>query len=127
MLRRIKQAIETFEKRKPAAHDPDIIFVEEQKQELTRLSRFLGTSIESLILSMGAAFIGYFVEKLLTPKHVVLSVGAVTGLASGIALLILNHAFHSMNHRIGLQLRLGERLAPYFGHRLYHTYRVLRG
>lgn len=127
MFQRLRQTIEVFTARKPAAHQvPDIVFVEEQKEEFSKLSKTIGKLMEASLLALIAGTVGYYAE-LIAPKHTTLSVGTITGLATAAVFWVTNQFIHNLNVKVGLKLRIGERLDPYFGHRLYETYRILRG
>jgi hypothetical protein len=129
MFRRIRETIEAFRSDKPAPHAvPDLIFVQEQKQELTSISRHIGRLFEGLLLTFAGGIVGEVAWKSLASKNLIhVSVGMTIGITSAISVWIGHALLNRLNEKVRFKLKIGERLAPYFGHRLYETYRILKG
>src|SRR5882672_699049 len=104
---------------------PDIIFKEEEDQEVSKISRFISNSIGffavAVVFGASSAFI---IKKLPVVKSQNVTV------AVGIFAIILSQVWHHfaqvIQNRIQGALRIGERIGPYFGRKITKAVRILR-
>jgi len=92
----------------------------------SRSSKFIGRLIElGVMLAIGAA-IGYAVH-LFFPQKQTASIGPIAGALGSLLTLALDHPVGNIMASVRKYLRIGERVAPYFGHRIESTHQVLKG
>jgi hypothetical protein len=106
---------------------PDIIFEEEQpRAEVGRISSFIGTSIEILVVSTIIGMLSApMVTRFLSHEHA--NVLTAVGFLASLLAFGAHRLIEDLNKHIRLQLRIGERIAPYFGHKISRTFQMLRG
>jgi len=92
----------------------------------SRFSSFGGKLFEGAFFFAVVAACGKYAGAWLHSK-VELSVSTLTALVSGLAAIIGQRLLDEANHKLLLQLKIGQRLAPYFGHRLERSYKILKG
>ncbi len=105
----------------------DIAFEEEQPVEVTRVSRIIGGMIEVIVVSL---VIGLFAAPLLTrlwPLHTVANVSERTAIVAAILGMVFMHFFERIKSEIGNRLKIRDKVAPYFGHKITSAYRTIRG
>lgn len=128
MLRRVRETIRIL--RKPSENlftKPDIVFSEEPEVRTSGISRVIGGFIEVAVLAFAAGYVGSLVGHALFPKQTGFSVGTLSGIVAALLSLLGYQCLHVLNSKLQLRLKIGERIAPYFGHRLGRTYRTLKG
>jgi hypothetical protein len=112
------------------ASGPDAVIVEEQKTSISNASRRIARFIEVILVSYAAGFgmtkIWDVSARFFSGKHSV----SVAALMSAVAILSYL-AVEAINGQFQATLRqrldIADKLAPYFGHKLDETFRVLRG
>ena len=105
---------------------PDIKFEQEQPVETSRASRIIGGLIEVLIV---AFVIGAIAAPFLTrflPIRTIADVSRTTAIVAAILGMLVMHFFENFKTAIARRLKIGARVAPYFGHRITRTIRTLR-
>ncbi len=124
MFKRIRQTIKILSYKNEPIH-PDFPSSATDEVEVTRISRTIGGFIEACIILLAAGFVGRYLHDLSPGGRTALSTGVLTGVATALLALLGNWLFDSLNERVRLSLKLGERLAPYFGHKLTESLRIL--
>jgi hypothetical protein len=104
---------------------PDIKFEKEQPVETTRVSRYIGGLIEVLIVSLVIGIIAAPPLARLWPART-FDLNRTTAVVAAILGMLAMHYFEKFKAAIGRRLKIGEKLAPYFGHRITRTITTLR-
>ena len=105
----------------------DIAFEEEKPVEITRVSRAIGGLLEIIVVSL---VIGIFAAPLLTrvwPFRITANVNETTAIIAAILGMLAMHCFERVKSEISKHLQIGEKIAPYFGHKIAETYKIIRG
>jgi hypothetical protein len=109
---------------------PDVVIEQRKPAKTTKAGRTIAYLFEFafvvLVLARIAGYIGLHLEKLIPAVHSV----SLTTLAAAIGIvltLLLDTVRNDILSRVRGRIKLVELLAPYFGHRLDNTIRVLRG
>ncbi len=127
MFRRLQETIRML--RKPSENPftkPDVVFVEELELRVSRVSKAIGGFIEALVLVLVAGYAGSSIAGLF-PKQTGFSVGTLAGITAALLSLFGIQLSNNLNRKLQLHLKIGQQIAPYFGHRLEQTYRTLKG
>ncbi len=107
--------------------EPDIVFEEEPRQEVTKLSKVIGSLVEVFLVSLTIGLVSAPVIHRLFPNKEKVGLATATGIAAAILAFIAQRFLADLNARIRLKLKIGERIAPYFGHKILRTVQTLRG
>jgi hypothetical protein len=107
--------------------EPDIVFEEESRLEASKISKYIGTSIEILAISVTFGLIAVPAVHFLFPAKENASLATITGIAASILSILFYHILDRLNVIVRLKLKIGERIAPYFGHKITRTVQALRG
>jgi hypothetical protein len=130
MFSRIRYAAKVLSYSRPKVSkfdDPDLVFEEQYQSQVSKASARIGEFIEILIVASG---VGFFVGPALLrifPAKPTASLLTITGITVSIVSILANRVIEDINTRIRLQLKIGERLAPYFGHKITKAVQILRG
>jgi hypothetical protein len=130
MFSRIRYAAEVLSYSPPKVHpreQPDIVFQDEERCEITKTSLLIGTFIEILLVSTVIAFCSAPVMHFLFSGKPSASLLTITGFAASLLSIMGVRLFDKVNAHIRLQLKIGEKIAPYFGHKIVRTIQTLRG
>jgi hypothetical protein len=104
---------------------PDISFTDEKKPEISRISKAIAGLIEALVVSaLVGTVISVFHDRLPFNKDF-----KVTGIAAAvvfIALVLYQTLIGRIHNTVEKQLRIGERIAPFFGRRITRVIDVIR-
>jgi hypothetical protein len=126
---RIREAIRIITYREPDS-GPDAVIVDHKVATSSRAGRIISRGLEVLmvvyVLAYVSARISERLSKIIPSTHSV----SVTTIAAaiGVLLMFLVHSIKDdIETKIRTRLNLAEALAPYFGHRLDYTIRVLKG
>ncbi len=103
--------------------EPDIVFEEEPREELTKLSKVIGSLVEVFLVSLTIGLVSAPVIHRLFPAKEKVGLATATGIAAAILAFIAQHFLADLR----LKLKIGERVAPYFGHKILRTVQTLRG
>ncbi|HXN52320.1 MAG TPA: hypothetical protein VN943_10310 [Candidatus Acidoferrum sp.] len=129
MFNRIRYAIKVLSYRSPelSPYDqPDIVFESESPQETTKLSKTLGSFVEVMLVSVAIGFITGWVYRLMPGKgHT--GIATITGIGAALLAFLSQRVIADLDYRLRLKLRIGDKLAPYLGHKILRTVRTLRG
>lgn len=104
----------------------DIAFEEEKAPEVSRVSRFIGVVIEVLVITFG---IGVFVAPAvarLWPARTVANVSTTAAVVAALLTFFSVQLFERFKVKLGAHLKIGEKVAPYFGHRITHAVKIIR-
>lgn len=104
---------------------PDIGFEQERPVETSRVSRYIGGLIEVLIVSLVIGAIAAPPLARLWPTRM-FDLNRTTAVVAAILAMLATHYFERFKAAIGRRLKIGERVAPYFGHRITRTIKTLR-
>lgn len=107
--------------------EPDIVFEEEPRLGISKVSKAIGTFIEILIVAVPIGTVAFPVIHFLFPDKESASLATITGIAAAFLSILGYHILERINVIIRLKLKIGERIAPYFGHKITRTVQVLRG
>lgn len=105
----------------------DVVFVSEPSEPPPKISLAIIAALEALVFAFIFGYLSAFLAKLVLPEKPVASVGVIGGAAVLVLRVLGDRHLHSLGAKVKLRLRIGERLAPYFGRRMERTYRVLKG
>ncbi len=107
--------------------EPDIVFEEESRPETNNISKVIGTFIEILVVSVTVGMVAFPVVHFLFPAKQNASLATITGIAASVLSIVGYHILDKLNVSLRLKLKIGERIAPYFGHKILRTIHTLRG
>jgi len=106
---------------------PDIVFEELDRPQVGRISKVIGFFIELTLVSAGIGIVaGPMIYKLFPAKPTA-SLVTITGFAASLMAFLGQRFLHDINNRIRLHLKIGERISPYFGHKITRAVQILRG
>jgi len=128
MLSRIRYAARVLSTPRVSPYEhADIGFEEEQPVVVSRLSRAIGGLVEVIVVSF---VIGIFAAPFLTrvwPFHTIVDVNRTTATIASILGILATHSYERIKTEIQNHLKIGDKIAPYFGHKITETYKTLRG
>jgi uncharacterized membrane protein YeaQ/YmgE (transglycosylase-associated protein family) len=129
MFSRIREAIRILSY-KPEKRVPDIVVIDEASLPApSRFGKVISTIMEDglLIVLIGilAGKIGSALYHAAPGKS--LSIATIAGALGALFAWIFHSFMNDLKLRLKSQINLSEKLAPYFGHKLDATYRLLRG
>jgi|SRR5579864_5218250 len=104
----------------------DIAFEEEKPVEVTGASRIIGGLIEIVVVSILIGTISVHFLGHLWPVRTVAHVNEATAIIAAILGMLAIHFFEQFKAELGRRLRIRDKVAPYFGHRITHAIRILR-
>ncbi len=107
--------------------EPDIAFEEESRLEISKVSKVIGTFIEILIVSVTLGMVAVPAIHFLFPAKQSASLATITGIAASFLSILFYRILDRLNVIVRLKLKIGERIAPYFGHKITRTVQALRG
>jgi len=107
--------------------EPDIAFEEESRLEISKVSKVIGTFIEILIVSVTLGMVAVPAIHFLFPAKQSASLATITGIAASFLSILFYRILDRLNVIVTLKLKIGERIAPYFGHKIMRTVQALRG
>jgi hypothetical protein len=116
----------SFPEKPDPCDTPDIVFETENPIEVSRVSRTIGSLIGIFLLgvvigtatsSLAAAF-----PKLTT--HGVTTISAIVG---GLLAILWQNLIRDAHSKLEAHLKVGERIAPYFGYKIARTINLLKG
>jgi hypothetical protein len=129
MFSRIREATKIIGYREPQ-HGPDFVIAEHHAPTTSPAGRAISNILEVLIaiytLGYAAGYISEHLTKLI-PSTRSVSINTLTGAIGVLLVLVLNSFRDDIEKKIRARINLADILAPYFGHRLDHTFRVLKG
>jgi len=105
---------------------PDITFEAEEPVEVTRVSGAIGGLIEVIVVSF---LIGIFAAPLLVrlwPARPVANLDHLTAVVAALLAFLASNLFERFKAHIAGSLKIGQRIAPYFGHKIANTSKILR-
>ena len=128
MSSRIRHASEVLFHSSPKKNlheEPDIVFEEVSTTEISGVSKTIGWFIEIAVLSIVVGVVGAPLFIRLLPVHS--DVTTMTAVAAVILTLTFHQIWNGLNEKIRAHLKIGERIAPFFGHKIMRAVRTLRG
>jgi hypothetical protein len=129
MFSRIQDAIRTITYREPET-GPDAVIVERESPTVSAAGKVISHILELVLVVYVLAYAAaYAVDHLMKmiPAARSLSAEIVAGGIGALLAIVLHQFRDDIQARIKARLNLSELLAPYFGHRLDYTIRVLKG
>jgi hypothetical protein len=105
----------------------DIAFEEEKPVEITRVSRAIGGLIEIIVVSLVIGTIAAPLFVRLWPAGPIANVNHMTAVVASMLAMLFTHFFERFKSEIGNRLKIGQRVAPYFGHKITEAFKILRG
>jgi hypothetical protein len=128
MFSRIRYAAHVLSSPRVSSYEhADIGFEEEQPILVSRASRAIGGIVEVIVFSF---VIGIFAAPLLTrvwPFHRILDANRTTAVIASTLGILATLLYERFKTEIVNRLKVGEKIAPYFGHKVTEAYRTLRG
>jgi H+/Cl- antiporter ClcA len=129
MFSRIQNAIQIVTYRESETGG-DAVIVERETVTPSRPGKIIAGFVELLVavytIGYLAGRIGDHISKSIPDSHSV-SLGTLTGAVAVFLMLTLHWIREDIEKKIRARLNLVDVLAPYFGHRLDYTVRVLKG
>jgi hypothetical protein len=107
--------------------EPDIVFEDESRPEVTKLSKVIGSLVEILLVSVAIGLVSAPLVHGIFPAKERAGVATITGVIAALLAFLSQHFLSDLNNRIRLKLKIGEKLAPYLGHKILKTMHTLRG
>jgi hypothetical protein len=129
MFSRIQNAIRTITYREPETGQ-DAAIVEHKTPTATGAGKVISHTLELLLVVYVLAYMAGYISDHLTkviPATRSVSIEVVAGAIGAVLVLILHQLRNDIQEKIKARINLSELLAPYFGHRLDYTIRVLKG
>lgn len=128
MFDRLKEAIQVLSFREPS-NDVDIVFVSEAEPlPPPQVSRYIARVIEGTV---AAVFIGFSAARIV--EFVTHAIGRVSvsitavGVTGALLFWIWHQLLGVLQTRAQGFLKLEEKIAPFFGHKMNTAYRILKG
>lgn len=107
--------------------EPDIVFEGESRPEVTKLSKAIGAFVEIVLVSVAIGLVSAPLIHGIFPAKEKMGVATITGVTAALLAFLSQHFLSDLNDRIRLKLKIGEKLAPYLGHKILKTVHTLRG
>jgi len=112
---------------KPHPRDvPDIIFEKEDPITVSKISRVIGSLLGVFVLSIAVAMVASRLNEVF-PKLTTHSATRIGAIAAGFLALLWQRFVGDVHKKLEEHLKVGERIAPFFGHKIARTIQVLRG
>lgn len=130
MFSRIRYAarVLSYSPPKPSKFDePDIVFEEETRVEPSKVSKAIGTLIEIFLISIAVGTVAFPAVRFLFPAKESASLATIAGIAAAFLSIVGYNLLEKVKVVIRLKLKIGERIAPYFGHKITRAVQALRG
>jgi hypothetical protein len=111
-------------------HGPDAVIVERKPAvPVSGFSKLIAFVIEAAILVSAVGFIAGRLGAFISHMHPVKAVSTFTvvGVVSALLLWITEQFIARFQLFLKVKLNIADKLAPYFGHKLDETYRIIRG
>ena len=107
--------------------EPDIVFEEETRLETSKVSKVIGTFIEIFVISVTFGTVAFPLVHFLFPAKESTGLATMTGIAAAFLSILGFHIVDRLNMVIRLKLNIGEKIAPYFGHKITRARQAFRG
>jgi hypothetical protein len=130
MFSRIRYAAKVLSYSPPKTSEfdrPDIVFEDVSPPEVTKASMRIGTFIEILVVSIVVGAISGPTISRLFPGKPQSGLMAITGMAASFLAIMSHKLIRDLNDHIRLKLKIGEKIAPFFGHKIMRAVRTLKG
>jgi len=105
--------------------EPDIVFEEQAPQEISSVSRRIGGLVELYVLAVVIGIIGAPLFSKFVPVHA--DVTTKTAIVAVVLTFTGHHLWNGINESIRKRLKIGEKIAPFFGYKIVRAMRILRG
>lgn len=105
----------------------DIAFEAEKPLEVSRASRLIGGLVEVIVISLAIGLFAVPPLSRLWPLRTVANAQHATAIIASILGISAMFFFEKLKAEVQKHLNIGERVAPYFGHRITEAYKILRG
>ena len=116
----------SFPEKPKACDTPDITFEHENPIEVSRVSLVIGSLLGVFAVSLGVGEIVYLIASAF-PKVTTHSATTISAIAAGLLAILWQHVVNGVHARLLEHLKVGERIAPYFGRKITRTIQALRG
>ena len=130
MFSRIRYAVRVLSHSTPTppeAEQPDIVFVDEDRPLVNKVSFGIATFVEIMVVSVVIGVATVPVLHALFPAKEKNGLATIAGIAAALLAFVGRRFLDDLEARIRLNLRLGEKIAPYVGHKITRTLQILRG
>ncbi len=130
MFTRIRYAAKVLSYSPPKTSEfdrPDIVFEEVSPPEVTKVSKGIGTFIEIGLIAIVIGLVSGPIVHRIFPGKTQSSLMTITGVAASLLSILANQFIEDLNIRIRLKLKIGEKVAPFFGHKIMQAVRTLKG
>ncbi len=127
MFRRIAEAkrILTYRRMETGA-EPTCEIRPAQEPHTSNVSRRVASLMEVFAFAFLVGGIARFSESIM-PHKTTADILPWVAILTGALVVLLNQSIHRVVTTIQQRLRIGEHIAPFFGHRIERVYRVLKG
>ncbi len=130
MFNRVRYAAKVLSDSPPKPNkfdSPDIVFEDVSPPEVTKVSKGIGAFIEIVMISTVVGLISGPVIHRMFPGKAQSGLMVITGIAASFLAILANRLIEDLNIRLRLKLKIGERIAPFFGHKIVRAVRTLKG
>src|SRR5438552_18667008 len=103
---------------------PDLLPEERRIEQRTKTSTFIGRTIQTLVIASVFGWIGAELSPFLFRHIPHLSITTMAGIAGGLAVLLGKWLLQALENFISY--KAGNRLSPFFGHKLDETIKAFR-
>ncbi len=104
--------------------EPDITFVEEKAPQVSKVSRVISVFVEIMVVSaLISTVLSVFANHI--PFHTDLKITGVAGAVVVLLTLLFQQLMTNLHNRVGQQLKIGEKVAPFFGRRITRVVQLL--
>jgi hypothetical protein len=104
--------------------EPDIVFEEQAPEEISFISKMIGGLVEIYILVVVVGIIGAPVFSKFVPVHA--DTTTKTAILAVVLSLTLHQMWNGINESVRKRLKIGEKIAPFFGHKIVRAMKILR-
>lgn len=105
---------------------PDVRFEAEESVEVNRISRRIGGLVEVFIIGSVIGIVAAPILVHVWPLRTIENVSNATAVVAAIVGILISQFFEKVKTEVVSRLHIGERIAPYFGHKITNAVKVLR-
>ncbi len=124
MFRKIRHTAYIIGYRHKATH-PDLPPMAQAPKTVSRISLTIGSVIQLFIIVFAIGLMAARASKLLFPHELRLSLETLSGIFGALAMIIAQYVLRAIES--SLHSKMGNPLAPYFGHKIEETVRTIKG
>jgi len=104
---------------------PDIVFVEQREHEVSKASRAVANFVGFLAVALAFGSLSAFIFKLI-PLHTAENSAVAVGVVAVVMAQFWNLIYQNIEGHLHRTLRVGDRIAPFVGHKITKAIDTLR-